>query len=59
MNQNLIGPLNSPPLNSSSLLNFLVELETDWGFGGTLSSGIDGKLAMRAMCVVCVWEDLP
>ena len=40
MNQNLIGPLNSPPLNSSSLLNFLVELETDWGFGGTLSSGI-------------------
>ena len=43
VNQNLIGPLDSPPLDSSYLLNFLVELETDWGFGGTLSSGVDGK----------------
>ena len=38
-------------LDSSSLLNFLVELVTDWGFGGTLSSGIGGKLAVRAMWV--------
>ena len=38
---------------------FLVKLENDGGFGGTLSSGIDGKLVVRAMYVVCVlyrWE---
>ena len=38
---------------------FFVKLENDGGFGGTLSSGIDGKLVVRAMYVVCVlyrWE---
>jgi len=31
---------------------FLVKLGNDGGFGGTLSSGIDDKLVVRAMSVV-------